>query len=350
MAEGRNSVLPSDYPALLADLKTRIHSARMRATLAANAELTLLYWDLGRAILERQEQEGWGAKVVDRLSVDLRRAFPDMKGLSPRNLKYMRTFAGAWPERSIVQQAVAQIPWGHNVRLLDKLGDPEVRLWYAKKARLHGWSRDVLVMQIETRLHDRQGQAVTNFDATLPAPQADLANGLLKDPYLFGFLGLEEDAQEREVEKALVRHLRDFLLELGVGFAFVGNQHRLEVGGDEFFIDMLFYHLHLRCYVVVELKTVAFKPEFAGKLNFYLSAVDDLLRRGDDAPTVGLLLCKGKNKLVAEYALRDMSKPMGVSEYQLTEALPENLRGSLPTVAELEAELAVPGDDSEGVD
>jgi predicted nuclease of restriction endonuclease-like (RecB) superfamily len=334
-----DKLIPSDYPALLADLKERIHAARMRATLAVNAELVLLYWDIGRAILDRQEQQGWGAKVVDRLSVDLRLTFPDMRGLSPRNLKYMRAFATAWPGHEIVQQVAAQIPWFHNCVLLDKVKEADLRLWYAQKARLHGWSRNVLVMQIETGLHRRQGKAITNFDATLPAPQSDLANNLLKDPYLFGFLGLEDEAQEREIEKALMRHLRDFLLELGVGFAFVGNQVRVEVGGDEFFIDLLFYHLRLRCYVVVELKAVAFKPEFAGKLNFYLSAVDDLLRHPDDAPTIGLILCKGKNKVVAEYALRDMSKPIGVSEYQLTEALPENLKGKLPTVAELEAEF-----------
>lgn len=287
---------------------------------------------------------------MDRLSVDLRLAFPDMKGLSPRNLKYMRKFAEAWPDRAIVQQAAAQIPWFHNCVLIEKVKDTNHRLFYIGKTIENGWSRNILVMQIETRLHDRQGKAVTNFDAALPAPQSDLAHNLLKDPYLFGFLGLEDEAQEREVEKALMRHLRDFLLELGVGFAFVGNQHRLEVGGDEFFIDMLFYHLHLRCYVVVELKAVAFKPEFAGKLNFYLSAVDDLLRHADDAPTIGLLLCRGKNKVVAEYALRDMSKPIGVSEYQLTEALPENLRGKLPTVEELEAELEVPDDGSEAAE
>lgn len=263
----------------------------------------------------------------------------------------MQRFAREWPDRSIWQGVLAKLPWWTNLALLDKLDQSSDRLWYAQKARLHGWSRNVLVMQIESGLHRRQGKAITNFDATLPAPQSDLANNLLKDPYLFGFLGLEDEAQEREVEKALMLHLRDFLLELGVGFAVVGNQHRLEVGGDEFFIDMLFYHLHLRCYVVVELKAVAFKPEFAEKLNFYLSAVDDLLRRERDAPTIGLtiglLLCRGKNKVVAEYALRDMSKPIGVSECQLTEALPENLRGKLPTVEELEAELEVPDNGSD---
>lgn len=330
---------PDGYGDLLARLKQQIHGARMRAVLAANQELTLLYWDLGRSILDRQAQEGWGAKVIDRLSRDLRRAFPDMKGLSPRNLKYMRRFAEAWPDAEIVQQAVARIPWGHNVRLLDKLDEPEHRLWYVRKTIEHGWSRNVLVMQIESGLHRRQGKATTNFEAALPAPQSDLANNLLKDPYIFGFLGLEDDAQEREVEKALMGHMRDFLLELGVGFAFVGNQYRLEVGDNEFFIDMLFYHLRLRCYVVVELKAVPFKPEFAGKLNFYISAVDDLVRQAHDGPTIGLVLCRGRDKAVAEYALRGFTQPIGVSDYQLSEGLPEALADKLPTVAELEAEL-----------
>ncbi len=339
MAADDAHIVPPDYPVLLTDLRERIHAARMRATLAVNAELVLLYWDIGRTILHRQKEAGWGAKVVDRLSVDLRLAFPDMKGLSPRNLLYMRQFAEAWPDREIAQQVVAQIPWGHNVRLLDKLSDPDLRLWYAQKARLHGWSRNVLVMQIETGLHRRQGRAITNFDATMPSPQSDLANNLLRDPYLFGFLGLEEAAQEREIEKALMRHLRNFLLELGVGFAFVGNQYRLEVGGDEFFVDMLFYHLRLRCYVVVELKAVAFRPEFAGKLNFYLSAIDEQVKHPNDGPSIGLLLCKEKNRVVVEYALRNTTTPIGVSSYQLTESLPEDFEGKLPTVQELEAEL-----------
>ncbi len=342
-------LVPATYPELLGELKGRIHAARMRATLAANQELVLLYWDMGRAILERQEREGWGARIIDRLSADLGRAFPDMKGLSPRNLKYMRSFAEAWPDREIVQQAVAQIPWGHNVRLLDKIDAPELRLWYAQQARKHGWSRDVLVMQIESGLHLRQGKAITNFDEQLPAPQSDLANTLLKDPYIFGFLGLEEEAQEREIERALVAHLRDFLLELGVGFAFVGQQFKLEVGDSEFFVDLLFYHLGLRCFVVVELKAGPFKPEYAGKLNFYLSAADDLLRHEDDSPTIGLLLCRGRDRTVVEYALRDMAKPMGVSEFQLSRALPEEFEGKLPTVAELEAGLgAEPAPDDEG--
>lgn len=322
----------------------------MRTVLAANQELTLLYWSIGQSISDRERADGWGAKVIKRLSADLRRAFPDMKGLSPRNLLYMRQFAEAWPDRSIAQEVLAQIPWYSNLALLEKLSEPELRLWYARKTRQHGWSRNVLVMQVESGLHLRQGKALSNFDANLPAPQSDLANNLLKDPYIFGFLGLEEEAQEREIEKALIQHMRDFLLELGVGFAFVGNQYRLEVGGDEFFLDMLFYHLRLRCYVVVELKAVPFKPEFAGKLNFYLSAVDDLVRQEPDAPTIGLLLCRGKNKAVAEYALRDLSKPIGVSEYQLVEGLPETLAGKLPTVAELEAELEAAEGRAEGAE
>ncbi len=335
----------ASYGELLAELKGQIHGARMRAVLAANRELTLLYYDIGRAILDRQDREGWGAKVINRLSRDLRRAFPDMKGLSPRNLKYMRRLAEIWPDPEVVQGVLAQIPWWSNIALMEKLETPEVRLWYARKTVENAWSRNVLVMHIESRLHAREGRAITNFEANLPAPQSDLATTLLKDPYIFGFLGLEDDAQEREVEKALVRHMRDFLIELGVGFAFVGTQYRLEVGGDEFFVDMLFYHLRLRCYVVVELKAVPFKPEFAGKLNFYLSAIDDLVRHPDDGPTIGLLLCRGRNEAVAEYSLRDMGKPIGVSEYQLTESLPEALAGKLPTVAELEAELeAAEGD------
>ena len=332
------------YPALLGELKTRIRAARTKAALAVNHELTLLYWDIGRKILDRQDAEGWGAKVIERLSADLRQAFPDMKGLSPRNLKYMRRFADAWPDREFVQQAVAQIPWGHSLRLLDKVSDVATRRFYVHKTIEHGWSRNVLLMQIDSGLHDRQGKAITNFEDRLPAPQSDLAHNLLKDPYIFGFLGLEEDAQERHIEKALVRQLRDFLLELGVGFAFVGNQFRLDVGGDEFFIDILFYHLRLRCYVVVELKTGAFKPEYAGKLNFYLTAVDEQVRHADDAPSIGLLLCRERNRLVVEYALRDTHKPIGVAEYQLTEALPDDLRDKLPSVAELEAELELVGD------
>lgn len=335
-----DTTLLTSYGSLLTDLKARIHASRMRATLAVNQELILLYWDLGDVIVRRQADEGWGAQVVRRVSTDLRRAFPDMKGFSSRNLSYMKQFCEAWPAREFVQEVLAQIPWSTNLSLMEKLDDADLRRWYAEQIIANSWSRAMLIIQIESGLHRRQGKALTNFEARLPAEQSNLANALLKDPYIFGFLSLEEDAQEREIEAALVHRIRDFLLELGVGFSFVGQQYRLEVGDSEFFIDMLFYHLKLRCYVVVELKAVAFKPEFAGKLNFYLSAVDDLLRHPNDAPTIGLLLCRGKDRTVAEYALRDISKPIGISDYQLTEALPEDLKGRLPTVADLEAELA----------
>ena len=332
-------VLPTDYAAWLADLKRRIRAAQQRAALAVNRELVLLYWQIGRDILERQQVRGWGAKVIDRLARDLRAAFPGMKGFSPRNLKYMRAFAEAWPDAEFVQGVLAQLPWYHQLALLDKLADVESRRWYAAKAIEHGWSRNVLVVQIDTRLRARQGSAVTNFPARLPAPQSDLAKSSLKDPYLFDFLGLTEEAHEREIGKALVKHVTRFLLELGAGFAFVGEQYRLEVGGDEFFVDLLFYHLKLRCYVVVELKAAAFKPEYAGQLNFYLSAVDAELKAPADNPTIGLLLCRERNRTVAEYALRGIDRPLGVAEYQLVRAVPDSLASGLPTIEQIEAEL-----------
>ena len=332
--------LPPGYAELLEDLKARIRKAQIKAALSANRELVLLYWQIGREILKRQREEGWGAKVIDRLAQDLRREFPEMKGLSPRNLKYMRAFAEAYPDERFVQQFVAQIPWGHNCVLLDKVKDPTERVWYIQQTIEHGWSRNVLVHQIESGLYHRQGKAITNFERTLPAPQSDLARSLIKDPYVFDFLSLGPEAQERELERALLEHLRDFLLELGMGFAFVGSQYRLEVGGEEFYIDLLFYQLRLRCYVVIELKIGEFKPEYAGKMNFYLSAVDELLRHPEDRPSIGLILCKTKNRLVAEYALRDMSKPMGVATYRVGEALPAELQEGLPSVEELEAELS----------
>jgi predicted nuclease of restriction endonuclease-like (RecB) superfamily len=268
----------NDYRNWLTELKQRVERARQRAVASVNRELITLYWQIGREILERQQKQGWGAGVIDRLARDLKAAFPDMRGFSPRNLKYMRAIAQAWPEADFVQQSAAQLPWFHLCTLLDKVKTPEARNWYADKALEHGWSRNVLLMQIETDARARTGSAVTNFDERLPPPQSDLARGALKDPYIFDFLGLAEDAQERDVEQALTRHITRFLLELGAGFAFVGRQYRVEVGGDEFFIDLLFYHLKLRCYVVVELKTTPFKPEYAGQLNFYLSAIDEQLK------------------------------------------------------------------------
>jgi predicted nuclease of restriction endonuclease-like (RecB) superfamily len=337
---------PEGYADWLADLKARIHGAQQRAALAVNRELVLLYWQIGRDILARQAEQGWGAKVIERLSQDLRAAFAEMKGFSPRNLKYMRAFAEAWPDEEFVQQAAAQLPWGHNLVLLDRLNTPEERRWYAAKAIEHNWSRNVLNIQIETCLIARSGNAVTNFVVNLPRPQSDLARESLKDPYRFDFLGLTDEAQEREIEHALVKHVTEFLLELGAGFAFVGRQVLLDVGGDEFFIDLLFYHLKLRCYVVIELKGGKFKPEHLGQLGFYLTAVDRQVKSEHDNPTIGLLLCKTKNKIVAEYALGDKTQPMGVAEYKLLESLPAEFQTSLPSIEQIERELA--GDDSQG--
>ncbi len=330
---------PDGYGEWLAELKTRIHSAQQRAALAVNRELIELYWQIGRDILTRQASQGWGAKVIERLAHDLRSAFPEMTGFSPRNLKYMRAFAEAWPDSQIVQQAVAQLPWGHNLVLLTKLKQEHERLAYAQKALENGWSRNVLAIQIETRLVERQGAAVTNFEFRLPKPQSDLAIESLKDPYRFDFLNLGSEAQEREIERALVQHVTDFLLELGAGFAFVGKQVHIEVGGEDFYIDLLFYHLKLRCYFVIELKAGDFKPEHLGKLSFYLTAVDRQMKHEQDQPTIGLLLCKSKNKVVAEYALSDKSQPMGIAEYKLQEALPEELKTNLPSIEQIEREL-----------
>jgi predicted nuclease of restriction endonuclease-like (RecB) superfamily len=332
--------LPSDYTAWLAELKTRIHSAQQRASLAVNRELVLLYWQIGRDILDRQGREGWGTRVIERLAQDLRSAFPDMKGFSPRNLKYMRSFAEAWPDAEFVQQAAAQLPWFHLCTLIDKLKTPEERNWYLAKTIKHNWSRSMLVMQIETGLLARQGQALTNFPVSLPEPQSDLARESLKDPYRFDFLGLTEEAQEREIEHALVKHVTEFLLELGAGFAYVGRQVLLNVGGDEFFIDLLFYHLRLRCFVVIELKAGSFKPEHLGQLGFYLTAIDRDMKGEHDNPTIGLLLCKTKNKVVAEYALGDKTQPMGIAEYRLVESLPAALQTNLPSIEEIERALA----------
>jgi predicted nuclease of restriction endonuclease-like (RecB) superfamily len=336
---GKLAIQFEGYTDWLSDLKSRIQTARMRAALAVNTELVRLYWEIGRDILARQQQQGWGAKVIERLAADLRNEFQDMKGFSRANMLYMRAFAEAWPDEAIVQQLVGQLPWGQNLVLMAKVKSREEREWYARKTFEHGWSRNILVMQIESRLYQRQGKAITNFAATLPPPQSDLAQQTLKDPYLFDFLGLGDEAHERELERGLTAHITRFLLELGAGFSYVGRQVHLEVAGEDFFLDLLFYHLKLRCYVVIELKANDFKPEYAGKMNFYLSAVDDLLRHPGDEPTIGLILCKNKKQLIVEYALRDSNKPIGVSEYQLTEILPHELEGSLPTVEQLEAEL-----------
>jgi len=378
------TVFPGGYAPLLADLKARVRTAQVKAALSVNRELVLLYWHIGREILQAQKAEGWGTKVVQRLAKDLAAEFPEMKGFSAPNLHRMLGFYAALDPFQIVQPPVAQLagpilsqpvtksrkagsgraatpilsqpvikldsppeplallPWSTNLILLHKLKEPATRLWYARKTLEHGWSRAVLTVQIETRLHERSGKAITNFDRTLPPAQSDLAREALKDPYTFDFLSLGEAAQERDLERGLVQHIQQFLVELGAGFSFVGRQVRIEVGGDEYALDLLFYHLRLRCFVVVDLKMKPFEPEFAGKTNFYLSAVDDQMRHPDDAPTIGLLLCKdSRNKLKIEYALRDVKKPIGVAEWQmrLVESLPKKLRGSLPTVKELEREL-----------
>jgi len=332
-----NSALPPGYGPLLADLKSRVRSAQVKAAVAVNSELVLLYWQMGKGILEAQKAERWGAKVVERLSIDLRREFPAVAGFSPRNLTYMRDFAEAWPDLPILQRPVAKLPWGHNIDLLTKLKSPDDRDWYARKAIENGWSRPILGLQIQSRLRDREGKAITNFARTLPAPQSDMAQQLLKDPYNFDFLTLSGEAKEREIEQGLIDHVQKLLLELGIGFAFVGRQVRFELDGNDYSVDLLFYHLKLRCFVVVDLKAGDFKPEFAGKLNFYLSLVDERLRHATDAPTIGLLLTGGKNHLTVEYALRDIHKPIGVAQWRtkILESLPKDLRGALPTSEDL---------------
>jgi predicted nuclease of restriction endonuclease-like (RecB) superfamily len=337
------STLPSPdfdgYSNLLAALKERIRAARFSSSLAINRELVLLYWEIGRDILARQAQEGWGAKIIDRLADDLRRDFPEMTGLSARNLKYMRAFAESYPDSEFVQQVVALLPWGHNIRIVEALKESSEREWYARQAIEYGWSRNVLIHQIESDLFHRQGKALTNFNRTLPAPQSELAQEIIKDPYYFDFLALGPEMLERDLERSLLENIRALILELGKGFAFVGSQYHLEVGGQDYYLDLLFYHFRLRCFVVIDLKIEDFKPEFAGKMNFYLSAIDTQLRHPNDAPSIGIILCKQRNEVIVEYALRDTAKPMGVSQYVVSKALPAPLQKELPTAEELAREM-----------
>jgi predicted nuclease of restriction endonuclease-like (RecB) superfamily len=355
-----------DYQSLLKDIKARIRGAQIKASLSVNRELIKLYWDIGLLIVQRQQVEGWGAGVIDQLAGDLRRAFPGLQGFSASNLSRMRAFFLAYAQESensaravpklkgkksarvvpkmldaSLPPAVAGIPWGHNVLLIFKLTHSAVRIWYAQQATANGWSRSMLEHWIESDLYARQGKAVTNFNHALPPLQSDLAKEIVRDPYNFDFLSLRTDAAERELEEGLLAHIRRFLIELGAGFAFVGQQVNLVVGGEDFHIDLLFYHLKLRAYVVVDLKRVAFTPEHAGKMNFYLSAVDDQLRHPDDRLSIGLILCKTRNKVIAEYALRNLTTPMGVARYttKVVESLPAGLKGSLPSPKEIEAEL-----------
>jgi predicted nuclease of restriction endonuclease-like (RecB) superfamily len=369
--------LPGDYANFLDSLKDRVRQAQTRAMLSVNRELIGLYWDIGREIVRRQEQEGWGKSVVDRLAGDLQKAFPGIGGFSASNVSRMRAFYLAYRQSENSAQAVpnlaekksaravpksgrrpvpkalgmggagqppaalGELPWGHNVVLLFKLSTAAERHWYANKALQHGWSRAVLTVQIESELYRRQGKAISNFAQTLPAPQSDLAQQSLKDPYLFDFLTLRDDAVERDLETGLVDHVRKFLLELGAGFAFVGQQVPLAVGDDEDYLDLLFYHLKLRCFVVIDLKMRKFSPADAGQMNYYLSAVDSLMKHRTDAASIGLILCKTRDRIKAEYALRDIQKPIGVAEWQtkLVQSLPKSLKGSLPSIAQIEAEL-----------
>lgn len=355
------SEMPSDYAAVLARLQQRIAAAQTRSALAVNRELITLYWHVGETIVKRQTEAGWGHAVVERLAHDLRRTFPDIEGFSPRNIWRMRAFFLAWsagqekltqpvsesgasPAAKKPPQAVSEIPWGHNIVLLQQCERPEERLWYAEQTRAQGWSRSVLQAQITKKVHTRQGKATTNVSRALPPPQSEQARQTLKDPDTFDFLTVGREAHERVTERDLLAHVQEFLLELGAGFAFIGSQVKLTVADADYFLDLLFYHVRLRCYVVVELKAAAFKPEHAGKMNFYLSAVDDLLKHQGDQPSMGLLLCRSRNRVQVESALRDVHKPFGVAEWEtkLVEQLPESLKGSLPTVEEIEAELAKP--------
>lgn len=328
------------YFDFMQDIKNRVQSAQIKAAVSVNQELLRLYWDMGAMIVEKQKQTTWGDGFLKQMSQDLQDDFPDMKGFSKRNLEFMRQWFQYWhTEPEFTQQLVAQIPWGHNLVILNKIQDHEEALFYVQKTIENNWSRAVLTHQIEGGLFKRKGKAVTNFKATLPAPQSDLAKQTLKDPYNFDFLTIREKHDEKELENALVEQIIKFLLELGAGFSFLGRQYRLNIDGDDFYPDLLFYHVRLHCYVVVELKAVNFKPEFAGKLNFYLSAVDSILKTGQDNPSMGILICKSRKKTVVEYALRDFNKPIGVSEYMITQNLPDKFKSAIPSIEEIEAEL-----------
>ena len=342
-----------EYREFIKELKNRIQSAQLKAAVSVNQTMLQLYWDLAERIITRQQASAWGDGILGQISHDLQSEFPDMKGFSLRNLQYMRQWYQFWSEtNSIVQQAaaqldnalyvqqlVSQIPWWHNVIIISKVKEQDEALFYVQQTIQNNWSRAVLTHHIESRLFQREGKAITNFKATLPAPQSDLAQQILKDPYNFDFLLLRKKHDEKELEDALIEHVTRFLLELGAGFSYIGRQYKLEVGDDDYFIDLLFYHTRLHCFVVIELKAVKFKPEFAGKLNFYVSAVDGILKTEQDNPTIGIIICKSKNDVVVEYALKDIHKPIGVSEYLITKNLPAEYQSSLPSIEQIEAEL-----------
>ena len=333
--------LDSNYQDFIKQLKQKIQISQIKASIRVNEELLKLYWDMAQMIIVKQKESSWGDSIIQKISSDLKEEFPNIKGFSVTNIKYIRNWYLFWSDSNRPQlvDEIFKIPWGHNREIITKLKDKEEAIYYVKQTLYHGWSRAVLVHQIESRLYRREGKAVTNFETKLPPPQSDLAKATLKDPYSFDFLSMSKKYDEKELEDALIKHMTHFLLELGSGFAFVGRQYRLNVDGDEFFIDLLFYHIKLKCYVVVELKTVKFKPEFTGQLNFYVSAIDTELRAKDDNPTIGILICKSKNNTVVEYALKNINTPIGVSEYQLFNKLPKEFKSNLPSIKEIEAEL-----------
>lgn len=332
---------PARYREFLEEIKAKIREAQIRASLSVNKELVLLYWSIGKSILDKQAHQGWGTKIIDRMAQDLASAFPGVSGFSIRNLKYMRKFAEVYPDLQIVQALLAQLPWWHNLLILEKLKDPEARTWYAHEVLKNGWSGRALEEAIRSNLYDRKGKAITNFQERLPSPHAQLVHDILKSPYNFGFLTLEDDYVEQELERGLVDNLEQLILELGQGFAFIGRQYHIEIAGDDYYLDMLFYHIKLRCFCVVELKTTDFKPEYAGKLNFYLAAVDRQLKHPSDNPSIGMIICRTKNDLKVEYSLERSTMPMSVSEYavNIINNLPKELQGTLPTAAEIEAKL-----------
>ncbi|MDD4854212.1 MAG: PDDEXK nuclease domain-containing protein [Sulfuricurvum sp.] len=331
----------NEYNSFLVDIKNQIKVSQQKAFSAINQEMILLYFNIGLAIEKRQNELGWGAKVIDKLSRDILREFPNMSGFSTRNIKLMVQFYKEYANDEIGQLSVAQIPWTHNIILIQKIKDKVLRYWYIQKTLENGWSKDVLSLMIKSEVHKREGNLVSNFKNILPPFESDFVQQSFKDPYRFDFLTITEPFRERELENNLIKHMERFLIELGSGFAFVGRQYKLEVGDDEFYIDLLFYHLKLRCFVVIELKKGKFKPEYSGQVNFYCSAVDSVLAQKEDNPTIGLILCQEKNEIVAEYSLRNMSQPIGISEYQLTEILPKEFESSLPTIEMIENELNI---------
>jgi predicted nuclease of restriction endonuclease-like (RecB) superfamily len=377
---GKSSI--KEYRSIVAELKEKIRSARSQAAFTVNRQLLTLYWEIGQTISQQEISEGWGAKVVETLSKDLSTEFPDLKGLSPRNLRYMRDFAVAYPQFGILQSSLAKLPdsttkpaqppilqpsvakletasilqaplaklsdiqsmlgqisWYHHITLLEKVKSLDERIFYIRKTIENGWSRNVMFHHIGNNLYKRQGKALTNFEATLPQHQSILAKETLKNPYIFDFLSISEEMQERDVEQSLIRHIRKFMLELGKGFAYVGNQYNLNVDGNDYFLDLLFYNYHLHCFVIFELKIGDFKPEYAGKLNFYVNTVNEQIKGKSDNPTIGVLLCKTPNDTVIRFTLRGISTPLGVADYKLAQSLPQKLKSQMPTVKELEEAL-----------